>query len=148
MTAGDASGEGLIRIRFTDANRGVMTKVFESRTEVLDVSTDPRQQLLVAVSGVTLGQDDLIILEIKGDSATTFDKDLSSVRIPVTVLSTATGQKTATDLVYADFSTEDTTVADTWTEVGSYTVPAQQKIKLGKEIPDNSRIYINVTTTA
>lgn len=148
MAAGDASGEGIVRIRFTDANRGVMTKVFEARTEDLDVSTDPRQQPLVAMSGIALGQDDLIILEIKGDSATTFDKDLSRVSIPITVLSTATGQRTPTNLVYSDFSAADTTVADTWTEVGAYTIPAQQKVRMGKEIPDNSRIYINVTTTA
>jgi len=149
MAAGDPSGEGDLRIRFTDANRGIMTKVFESRTEVLDVSTDPRQQLLVPISPVTLGQDDLIIMEVKADADTTFDKDLSTVRVPITVMSTATGQKTATNLIYSDFSAADTTLTGaTWIEVGSYTVPAQQKVKLGQEIPDNSRIYINITTTA
>lgn len=146
MTATD---EGDVRIRFTDANRGIMTKVFESRTEPLDVSTDPRQQLLLPMSGVTLGQDDLIILECNVDTTSEIDYGLSTIRIPVTVMSTATGQRTATYLVHADFVAADVTLtADTWIEIGSYTVPAQQKIKLGHEIPDNSRIYITMLETS
>lgn len=146
MTAAD---EGTLRIRFTDANRGVMTKVFESRSEVLDVSTDPRQQLLVAMAGVTLGQDDLVILEYNADTTTEIDFGLSTIRIPVTILSTATGQKTATYLTHSDFVEADVTLtADTWIEVGAFVVPAQQKLKIGHEIPDNSRIYVSILETA
>lgn len=146
MTATD---EGDVRIRFTDANRGIMTKVFESRTEPLDVATDPRQQLLLPMSGVTLGQDDLVILECNVDTTSSMDYGLSTVRIPVTVMSTATGQRTATYLTHGDFAAADTTLtADIWVEIGSYTVPAQQKIKLGHEIPDNSRVYISMTENA
>lgn len=140
-----AADEGMMRIRFTDANRGVMTKVFESRTEPLDVATDPRQQLILPMSGGVVGQDDLVILEVNADLATSMDYGLSTVRIPVTVLATATGQKTATYLVHADFTSVDVTLpAGTWVEVGTYTIPAQQKLRLGHEIPDNSRIYLEI----
>lgn len=150
MAAGDASGEGDVRFRMTDANRGIMTKVFESRTEPLDVSTDPRQQLIIPMSGAKVGQDDLIVFELEVDADTTFDYGLSTVRIPITVLALATGQKTATYLTHKDFRTSDMTplAANGWAEVGSYTVPAQQEVRLGHEIPDNSRLYINITTTA
>lgn len=144
-----ASDEGMLRLRFTDANRGIMTKVFESRTEPLDVAVDPRQQLILPMSGAVVGQDDLVILEINADVATSMDYGLSTVRIPVTVLATATGQKTATYLVHADFNLQDVNLAEhTWVEIGAYTIPAQQKLRLGHEIPDNSRLYIELEEIA
>lgn len=146
MTATDS---GMFRLRFTDANRGVMTKVFESRTEPLGISTDPRQQLILPMSNAIVGQDDLVVLEINVDTTSSLDYGLSTVRIPITVLATATNQETATYLVHKDFVAADVTLtADTWIEVGSYTVPAQQKLRLGHEIPDNSRIYIDMVENA
>lgn len=146
MTATD---HGMLRLRFADANRGVMTKVFESRTEPLNVSTDPRQQLILPMSGALVGQDDVVILEVNVDTTSSMDYGLSTVRIPITILATATGQKTATYLVHKNFVAADVTLtADTWIEVGSYTVPAQQKLRLGHEIPDNSRVYINMVENA
>lgn len=141
-----SSDEGTFRVRFTDANRGVMTKVFEARSETLDISADPRQQLLMPVSGVTLGQDDLMILEFDADVATTLDAGIAStLRIPITMMSMATGQRTATYLTLPEFTTANITLpAETWTEIGVYVVPAQQKIKIGHEIPDNSRIYFEM----
>lgn len=144
-----ATDNGNLRVRMTDANRGIMTKVFESRTEPLNVATDPRQQLIVPMSGSMVGQDDLVILEVKVDTTSSMDYGLSTVRIPITVLATATGQKTATYLVHADFTTDDVTLtAGTWVEVGAYEIPAQQKLKLGHEIPDNSRVYIDMVENA
>lgn len=143
-----ASDEGDVRIRFADASRSNLRKVFEGPTEALDISTDPRQQLIVPLSKESLHEDDLLIVEVKVGTASSADYGLSTVRIPITKRNKATGQETPTYLRDSDLRSADVTLATTWTELGSYTVSAQEDVKLGHRIPDNSRVYISFTENA
>ena len=143
-----ASDEGDVRIRFADASRSNLRKIFEAPTEALDVSTDPRQQLIVPLSKETLHEDDLMIVEVKVGTASSADYGLSTVRIPITKRNKSTGQETPTYLRDSDLRSADVTLATSWTELGVYTVGAQEDVKLGHRIPDNSRPYISFTENA
>lgn len=143
-----ASDEGDVRIVFTDASQSRREKIFEAPTEALDVSTDPRQQLIVPFSLETIHEDDLLLVEVKVGTASSADYGLSTVRIPVTKRSKATGQETPTYLRDSDLRSADVTLATSWTQLGSYTISAQEDLKLGHRIPDNSRIYISFTENA
>lgn len=146
MTATD---DGDVRIRFADASRSNMRKIEEWQTEVLDVSTDPRQQPIVPFSKANIHEDDLLIVEVNVGTTSSADYGLSTVRIPITKKNKATGQETPTYLRDSDLRSADVTLtADTWIELGVYTVSAQESIKLGHRIPDNSRVYMSFTENA
>lgn len=144
-----ASGEGSARLVGTDAGQTQRnTLVGPIRTEVLDISTDPRQQYCVGYIDYALRENDLLILEMKGDAATNVN-NTSSIRIPVTLKNLKTGLETATYLVGADFGLTASNVAVTtaWTVVGTYTVPVQYAIKIGHKQSVNSVIYATLNYT-
>jgi hypothetical protein len=144
-----ATDEGDVRIRFADASRSNLRKIFEAPTEALDIATDPRQQLIVPFTNESIHEDDLVIVEVKVGTASTADYGLSTVRIPITKRNKSTGQETPTYLRDSDLRSADVTLtANTWVELGSYTVSAQEDLKLGHRIPDNSRVYISFTENA
>jgi hypothetical protein len=144
-----ASDEGDVRIRFADASRSNLRKIFEGPTESLDIATDPRQQLIVPLSKESIHEDDLLIVEVKVGTASTADYGLSTVRIPITKRNKSTGQETPTYLRDSDLRSADVTLtANVWVELGSCTVSAQEDLKLGHRIPDNSRVYISFTENA
>ncbi len=137
------SDNGDIRIRFSDASRSNMRKVWEGPTELLDSSALLTEQLIIPFSVETIHEDDILIVEYKATVATSADYGNSTVRIPITKLSKSTGQETPTFLRHGDIASADVNpVAVTWTEIGTYTVSAQESLKLGHRIPDNSRIYM------
>lgn len=142
--------EGSVRIIFSDADETVRNTIEEYPTEALDISTDPRQQLIQSKSVASVGEDDKITLSVKLVAASSIDYGLSQIRIPVTVKNLGTGVVYEKTLRHADFAVADTVVsaANTWTVVGSYTVPPQQRIKLGWNIVNNSRVYILLTESA
>ncbi len=145
-----ASGEGAVRIIFQDASGTRQDVVFgEVRTEPLDVSTDPRQLPQVPFGrNVPLGQDDVLVVQMKGDSATTVD-NTSTIRIPVTIQNIKTGVMRETYLTGADLglSATDVAVATTFTQIGSYTVNAQERLQLGHRTQVNSQIYASLAYT-
>jgi len=144
-----ATDEGDVRIRFADASRSNMRKIFEAQTEALDISTDPRQQIIVPFSGETIHEDDLLIVEVNVGTTSSADYGLSTVRIPITKRNKATGQETPTYLRDSDLRSADVTLTgSTWIELGKYTISAQESVKLGHRIPDNSRIYLSMTENA
>jgi hypothetical protein len=143
-----ASDEGDVRIIFSDASNSNRRKVFEGPTERLDISTDPRQQIIVPLSADVLHQDDTLIVEVKVGTASSADYGLSTVQIPITKLNKGTKQETPTFLRDSDLRAADVTLATTWTVLGTYTVSAQEALKLGHRIPDNSRAYISFTENA
>lgn len=143
-----ASDEGDVRIRFSDASRSNMRKVYEAPTELLDSSALLTEQLIVPFSQENLHEDDLVIVEVKVGTASSADYGLSTVRIPITKYSKSTEQETPTFLRDSDIRAADVTLATTWTELGTYTISAQESLKLGHRIPDNSRIYISFTENA
>jgi len=140
------SDPGDVRIRFSDANRNNLRKIWEGPSELLDSSALMTEQLIVPFSNETLHEDDLFIVEYKATVATSADYLLAGtttiIRIPITKLSKSTGQETPTFLRDSDLRSADVTLPTTWTEFGVYTVSAQESLKLGHRIPDNSRMYM------
>lgn len=143
------SDEGDVRIRFSDASRGNLRKVFEAPTELLDASALMSEQLLVPYSKETIHEDDLLIVEVNVGTTSSADYGLSTVRIPITKRNKATGQETPTFLRDSDIRSADVTLTGgAWVELGTYTISAQESLKIGHKIPDNSRAYIKFTENA
>jgi hypothetical protein len=144
-----ASGEGSVRFIFADASETRRDVVFgEVRTEPLDVSTDPQQQLVVPAGSATLEEDDKLIVEMKGDSATTVD-NTSVIRIPVRIQNKKTQVVRETYLTGADLglTSTDVSIATSWTKVGSYTINAQERLRLGHGTRANSTLYAQLAWT-
>lgn len=136
--------EGAMRIIFQDASGTRRDVVLEARTEVLDISTDPRQQLFVPAGSLTLEEDDKMQIEFKGDTAGTFDEG-STFRIPVRIQNKRTNVVRETYLTYGDFGLSTTNQAEgtSYTPLtGGYTVNAQERVRLGHATAVNSRIYV------
>lgn len=158
MAAGDDSAEGRIRLVFSDASQTEKCVIAEFASQVLDISTDPRQMPIVPMSAGLISEDDLLIMEFMpvsgaGDVATdpTESATHSLVRIPVTVKNVRTGNKYEKMLTSADFNaaaTNYTCAQNAWTVIGTVTVSAQEQLKLGYAIADNSRIMIDLLTAA
>ena len=147
--------EGAMRIIFQDASGTRRDVVLEARTEVLDIATDPRQQLFVPAGSLTLEEDDRMNLEFKGDTAGTFDEG-STFRIPVRIKNKRTNVVRETYLTYADFgvATLNQNEGLSWTPMagatagtGGYIVNAQESLKLGHATAVNSRIYVALVLT-
>ncbi len=143
-----ASDEGDVRIIFSDQSYMNRRLVWQGATERLDGSTLQSEQIIIPLSAETLHQDDLLIVEVKLTTASSADYGLSTVQIPVTKLNKSTKQETATYLRDSDIRSADVTLATTWTTLGTYTVTAQEALKLGQRISENSRIYISFTENA
>lgn len=158
MAAGDDSAEGRIRLVFSDASQTEKRVIAEFASQVLDISTDPRQMPIVPMSAGLISEDDLLIMEFMpvsgaGDVATdpTESATHSLVRIPVTVKNVRTGNKYEKMLTSADFNAvaaNYTCAQNAWTVIGTVTVSAQEQLKLGYAIADNSRIMIDLLTAA
>ncbi len=142
------SDEGDVRIIFADASQSNRRKVFEGPTERLDASTLQSEQVIVPLSTERVHQDDVIIVEVKVGTASTADYGLTKIQIPITKLNKSTKQETPTYLRDSDLRSADVTLGTTWTVLGTYTVSAQESVKLGHRIPDNSRIYIALVENA
>jgi len=143
-----ASDEGDVRIIFSDASYMNRRIVWQGPTERLDGSALQSEQVIVPLSAETIHQDDLLIVEVKVGTASSADYGLSTIQIPITKLNKSTKQETPTYLRDSDIRAADITLATTWTVLGTYTISAQEAVKLGQRIPDNSRIYISFTENA
>lgn len=151
------SDEGEVRITFTDASEGNKQFVMEGSTERLRcrvaagaVEADARKYLVMAKSKAALEEDDKILLEFKPVTATEVDYGLTIIEIPVTIRNKRTGAVYERTLRHGDFATGDVTsiAANKWTIIGTYTVSAQEQVKLGWNIAENSRVYIKLEETA
>lgn len=144
-----ASDEGDVRIIFADASSSNRRKVFEAPTERLDLSALQSEQIIVPLSKENLHQDDVLIVEVKVGTASTADYGLSKIQIPITKLNKSTGIETPTYLRDSDLRSADVTLsANAWVTLGTYTVSAQEAVKLGQRIPDNSRVYMEFIENA
>ena len=151
------SDEGEVRITFTDASEGNKQFVTEASTERLRcrvaaaaVVADARKYLILPKSKAMLEEDDKMLIEFKPGTLTEVDYGASVIEIPVTIKNKRTGAVYERTLRHADFATGDVTsiAADKWTIIGTYTVSAQEQVKLGWNIAENSRIYIKLEETA
>jgi hypothetical protein len=136
------SDEGSFRICKTDASETVKQVLFEAATELLDISTDPRQQIIVPMSQASLREDDKLIIEMKVATATSAAVATSTVRVPIRKRNVRTGNVAESYLRITDFTSANVTVgAGVWVRLGAYTVSAQEEVRLGQSIAENSRIY-------
>lgn len=139
--------EGEIRIVFSDASETNKRVIMQASTEQLDVSTDPRQQLILAKSKDYLQEDDKMIMEMSAMAATSVDytatETFTKIRVPVTIRNKRTGTVFEKILRHPDFASADVTIstANQWTIIGTYTCGAQEEVKLGWNIAENSRLY-------
>ena len=147
MTATD---EGRIRILFADASGTRKDVIFEAATELLKLgASDPRLAIIMPMSQGHISEDDKLLIEGNFLAATSIDyvateTGTTKMRIPVTIKNKKTGVKNPRMLRHPDFASADVTIttAATWYTLGEYTVSAQEELKLGYEIAENSRIYI------
>lgn len=146
-----ATGAGAYQLAYSDASGTRIDVVFGPvRSEALSVSTDPRQQLVVPYqAGQPLRENDKLLFQGKTDSASTID-NTTTMRIPVTIKNMKTGIERETYLTAADFgftTTDVTTSSTAYTTLGTYTVSAQEALKLGHKTAANSVVYISAAYT-
>lgn len=151
------SDEGEVRITFTDASEGNKQFIMEGSTERLRcrvaagaVEADARKYLIMPKSKAALEEDDKILIEFKPTVETEVDYGLSVIELPVTIRNKRTGAVYERTLRHGDFATGDVTAipADKWTVLGTYVISAQEQVKLGWNIAENSRIYMKLEETA
>jgi len=146
MTATD---EGRIRILFGDASGTRKDVIFEAPTELLKLGgTDPRLAIIVPMSQGHISEDDKLIIEGNFLASTSVDYSATEtntkMRVPVTIKNKKTGVKNPRMLRHPDFASGNVTISSgsTWYTLGEYTVSAQEELKVGYEIAENSRIYM------
>lgn len=158
MAAGDATTEGLVRLVFSDASETESQLMGEFNTTTLDLSTDPRQLVVLPMSQRSIGAYDLLLMQFKplggaGDVATdpTESANHTLVRVPVTIKNMSTGNTFETVLTSAHFNSSAenyTCPQNRWTTIGTYEVTPQERVKLGFGIADNSRVRVELKTAA
>lgn len=151
------SDEGEIRITYTDASEANKTFVMEASTERLrcrtaasTVEADARKYLVLPKSQAMLEEDDKILIEFKPVTLTEIDELLTVLELPVTIRNKRTSTIHERTLRWADFVTGDVTniAANKWTIVGTYIVSAQEQVKIGWNIAQNSRILMHLEETS
>lgn len=144
MVATDA---GDIRIVKTDASETVRVVLFETASEIAVLgATDPRLAPIVPMSQAGLREDDKILIEYRTGTATQVTGASSSCRIPIRKRNVRTGNVAESFLRSADvFAAGAVTVpANSWYKIGSYTVKAQEEIKIGQSIAENSKLFVDL----
>ena len=138
-----------IRILYADAGETRVDQVFvcdgiRANPGGTTPTTDPREMTIVPKTEGFMGQDDKIILSAKPTSTTNFDTN-SEMEIPVMVQNVKTGVVRADFLNRSDFfSSDQGMTVNVWNQIGEYTVGAQENVKLGQDIPENSKLRVVV----
>ncbi|MDY6966788.1 MAG: hypothetical protein SVM80_12630, partial [Halobacteriota archaeon] len=87
-----------------------------------------------------VAEDDKILLYARPTSTTNFDTN-SEMEIPVTIRNIKTNTVRATTLQRADFfSSDQAMTVNVWNRIGEYSVGAQEQVKVGQQIAENSRL--------
>ncbi len=144
MVATDA---GDIRIVKTDASETVRQVLYETGSEIAVLGgSDPRLAPIVPMSQATLREDDKLLIEYKTGTASQITGATSGTRIPIRRKNVRTGNVAESFLRSSDvFAAGAVTIAaNGWVTIGSYTVPAQEEIRLGQSIAENSRLYFDL----
>ena len=138
-----------IRILYADAGETRADQVFvadgiRSNPGGTTPTTDPREMIIVPKTEGFMGQDDKIILSAKPSATTNFDTN-SEMEIPVMIQNVKTGVVRADFLNRSDFfSSDQGMTVNVWNQIGEYTVGAQENVKLGQDIPENSKLRVVV----
>ena len=144
MVATDA---GDIRIVKTDASETVRQVLYETGSEIAVLgASDPRLAPIVPMSQATLREDDKILIEYKTGTASQVTGATSSARIPIRRKNVRTGNVAESFLRSSDvFAAGAVTIAaNGWVTIGSYTIPAQEEIRIGQSIAENSRLFFDL----
>ena len=144
MVATDA---GDIRIVKTDASETVRQVLYETGSEIAVLgATDPRLAPIVPMSIATLREDDKLLIEYRTGTASQVTGATSAARIPIRRRNVRTGNVAESFLRSSDvFAAGAVTIAaDSWITIGSYTIPAQEEIRIGQTIAENSRLYFDL----
>ena len=144
MVATDA---GDIRIVKTDASETVRQVLYETGSEIAVLGeTDPRLAPIVPMSLAGLREDDKLLIEYKTGTASQVTGASSAARIPIRRRNVRTGNVAESFLRSSDVFAAGATViaASSWVTIGSYTVPAQEEIRIGQTIAENSRLYFKL----
>jgi len=144
MVATDA---GDIRIVKTDASETVRQVLYETGSEIAVLgATDPRLAPIVPMSIATLREDDKLLIEYRTGTASQVTGATSAARIPIRRRNVRTGNVAESFLRSSDvFAAGAVTIAaNSWITIGSYTIPAQEEIRIGQTIAENSRLYFDL----
>ena len=144
MVATDA---GDIRIVKTDASETVRVVLYETASEIAVLGgSDPRLAPIVPMSQAALREDDKLLVEYKTGTATQVTGASSSARIPIRKRNVRTGNVAESFLRATDvFAAGAVTIpANSWFKIGSYTVKAQEEIKIGQSIAENSKLFFDL----
>jgi hypothetical protein len=144
MVATDA---GDIRIIKSDASETVRQVLFETSSEIAVLgATDPRLAPIVPMSLAGMREDDKLIIEYKTGTASQATGATSTLRIPIRRRNVRTGNVAESFLRSSDLLAAGATViaASKWVAIGTYTVPAQEEIRIGQTIAENSRLYVSL----
>ena len=144
MVATDA---GDIRIVKTDASETVRQVLYETGSEIAVLgATDPRLSPIVPMSLAGLREDDKLLIEYKTGTASQVTGATSAARIPIRRRNVRTGNVAESFLRSSDVFAAGAKViaASSWVTIGSYTVPAQEEIRIGQTIAENSRLYFSL----
>ncbi|MDD3041171.1 hypothetical protein [Bacteroides sp.] len=144
MVATDA---GDIRVVKTDASETVRQVLYETGSEIAVLgATDPRLAPIVPMSLAGMREDDKLLIEYKTGTASQITGASCSARIPIRRRNVRTGNVAESFLRSSDvFAAGVTSIAASqWVTIGSYTVPAQEEIRIGQTIAENSRLYFNL----
>jgi hypothetical protein len=144
MVATDA---GDIRIVKTDASETVRQVLYETGSEIAVLGeTDPRLAPIVPMSLAGLREDDKLLIEYKTGTASQITGASCSARIPIRRRNVRTGNVAESFLRSSDvFAAGVASIAaSSWITIGSYTVPAQEEIRIGQTIAENSRLYFSL----
>jgi len=134
-----------IRLAYSDAGESIVNEVLTApgtRTNPggTTPTTDPRQLPIVPKTGDFVAEDDKIILYAKPVSTTNFDTN-SELEIPASIQNIKTGVIRPVVLARSDFfSSDQTMTVAVWNRIGAYTIGAQERVKIGQDIAENSRI--------
>lgn len=142
-----ATDPGDIRIVKTDASETVRVVLYETASEIAVLGgSDPRLAPIVPMSQAALREDDKLLVEYKTGTATSVTGATSSARIPIRKRNVRTGNVAESFLRATDvFAAGKVDVpANSWYKIGSYTVKAQEEIKLGQSIAENSKLFFDL----
>jgi hypothetical protein len=136
--------KGVVRLVYTDANQSYERLAWEGRTEVFlkaDQATvqEMEQNPTCPMSDKGIGEDDLLLVKFKPDTADGVDLTDCLFKIPIQRRNISTGVVWEDLLTQAAF-TAPASAGDlgtgVFTEVGRYVCPAQQRVRTGHFISD------------
>lgn len=136
-----------IRLIYGDAGETRMDKVYGAsgvrlNPGITTPTTDPRLLPIVPKTKGSLGEDDKLFLYAKSTSSVHFDEN-SELEVPVSIRNVKTKVVSEENLHRADFfATGVDMVVNNWTKIGYYTVGAQEELKIGHTIAENSRMRV------